>query len=247
MEAGAGQSMRVFFIHVMKTGGGSFTAYLKNNIPLTVCFPTREEGVGVQRFLVSRLRDHSAERRASILAYTGHWPAAAVDLVDQPVLTMTILRDPVERIISYVRQSKRLTPEHAGLSYEEIYDDPFHFPALIHNHQAKVFALPPTAESYLDPLELTPDRLDVARRRLEAIDIIGLQHRHAEFTETVGRRLGWREPPKGRRNVAPPDEPFPESLRRRIEADNQADIAFYNFALDLCGEAGVRELPPSGS
>ena len=46
----------------------------------------------------------SDERKARTRVYTGHFPYIATELLDVDTVTMTILRDPVDRVVSHLRQ-----------------------------------------------------------------------------------------------------------------------------------------------
>lgn len=76
-------------------------------------------------------------------------------------------------------------------------------------------------------------RVRDARRRLATFDVVGVTERYGAFADVVGRRFGWSLPDVGRRRAGPDDEPVPRSLRRRIEADNEADLEVYESARAL--------------
>ena len=69
------------------------------------------------------------ERRATIRGYMGHYPYVASQLLGEDPVTLTILRDPVERTISYLKHCKRYHDHHRELSLEEIYRDTSTSPA----------------------------------------------------------------------------------------------------------------------
>jgi hypothetical protein len=146
-------------------------------------------------------------------------------------VTLTILRDPIERTISYHKHCKRYHDQHRTLSLEEIYEDPFTFPALIRNHQAKLFAMTPDdePESYLDVIEIDDRRLEVAKANLERVDVLGLQEHFPELLEEMTHRYGWRFGHVDDHHVSE-ESKIPDSFRRRIADDNAADLAFYEHA-----------------
>jgi hypothetical protein len=171
------------------------------------------------------------ERRARIKVYTGHFPFVAAELVGGDLITLTVLRHPVERTISYLKHCKRYHEHQRALPLEEIYEDPFNFPALIRNHQAKLFAMTPEdePESYLDIIEIDDRRLEIAKANLERVDVLGLQEHFPEFLEEMSSRYGWRFGAVDDKHVS--TEPgVSESFRRRIAEDNAADLDFYEHA-----------------
>ena len=91
--------------------------------------------------------------------------------------TLTVLRQPLERTVSYLRHHRRRTPEDAELTLEEVYDDDLRFHGLIHNHMTKMLSLTPEEmnEGVLTRVEFTPERLERAKERLAGVDVVGLQ------------------------------------------------------------------------
>ena len=100
--------------------------------------------------------------------YMGHYPYVASQLLGVEPVTFTIVRDPVERTISYLKHCKRYHDQHRELSLEEIYGDPFYFPCFIHNHETKIFAMTDEdrLESYMDVIDIDDRRLAIAKENL---------------------------------------------------------------------------------
>ena len=87
----------------------------------------------------------------------------------------------------------------------------------------------------MDVLDIDRNRLDLAKRNLERVDVIGIQDRFDEVLAEVEQRFGWRRAPVERLNVgsAEPGD-APASFRRRIADDNGADLEFFEHAQRLC-------------
>jgi hypothetical protein len=147
-------------------------------------------------------------------------------------VTVTIVRDPVERTISYLKHCKRYHDQHRELSLEEIYHDPFHFPCFIHNHQAKIFAMTDAdrLESYMDVIDVDEGRLEIAKDNLALVDILGVHDHYDEFLDELRERFGWRFDRAANRRVSREPWAVPSGLREQIAADNAADVAFYEHA-----------------
>jgi hypothetical protein len=228
--------LRFFFIHVMKTGGGSFDWQIMRNFERDEVYPygRLDRDIHGAYTRIDYLTGLSAERLARIRAYTGHFPFMATQLLGVELTIITVLRHPVERTISYLKHCKRYHEQHRTLALEEIYEDPFFFPALIHNHQAKLFAMTSKdrPRSYVYPLEIDDRRLETAKTNLERIDVLGLQTQFPEFLEELERRYGWRFGPV-RDLHAGGEAEVALSFRRRIAEDNAADLAFYEHAQRL--------------
>ena len=104
-----------------------------------------------------------------------------------------MLRDPVDRTISYLKHCKRFHPQHRDLALEEIYEDGFVFPTLIRDHQVKIFAMTATdrLESYMDVVEIDDERRRLAERNLEQVDLVGLHETYDDFLAALTERYGW--------------------------------------------------------
>jgi hypothetical protein len=227
---------RFFFVKVMKTGGGTFLRHILANFDRDEVYPDRQSDpdMNAANMRIDYLTGLPPERRGRIRVYTGHFPFVAAQLVGADLVTLTILRDPVERTISYLKHCKRFHEQHRSLRLEEIYEDPFFFPTLIRNHQAKLFAMTPDDEprSYLDIMEVDDRRLEVAKANLERVDVLGLQERFPELLEEMVIRYGWRIGDVPDIHVSR-DSAVSPAFRRRIAEDNAADLAFYEHALRL--------------
>jgi hypothetical protein len=156
----------------MKSGGTTVRGLVRSNVPSHRCWPDNAE-----RFVdsgayvdVRRLQnfDHDHEQT---LAYCGHYPLAARELLKVRALTMTVLRDPVERTLSWLRQAQRRSPEHDGQSLEEIYEDPWFTPRFLGNHQTKVLSM--SLEQALAPEDATQSCL---WGEVTAMDADGVPH-----------------------------------------------------------------------
>jgi hypothetical protein len=65
----------------------------------------------------------------------------ASQVIEDDVLTLTLLRDPVDRTISALKHFKRLHDRYRELSLEEIYEDEVVFSYFVDNYQTRIFAL----------------------------------------------------------------------------------------------------------
>jgi hypothetical protein len=237
---------RFFFVKVMKTGGGTFLQHVLANFERDEVYPYKplDRDIYVANFAIDYLTGLSATRRARIRVYTGHFPFVAAQLMQTELVTITILRDPIERTISYLKHCKRYHEQHRSLSLEQIYEDPFFFSTLIRDHQAKLFAMTPEdrPKSYLDIIDIDERRLEIAKANLEQIDVLGLRERFPELLEEMGRRYGWRFNGVRDRHVSGGFDISP-SFRRRIAEDNAADLAFYEHAQALYEERRKERVP----
>jgi hypothetical protein len=245
---------RILYIHVMKTGGTTLMQHLRENIPPDELYPHPDEDMGfdttrpvtVRHLRLDYLRKLPEERQRRLRVYAGHFPYVAAEVLGGPLITLTILRNPIDRTISLLQQWSRNRPE-AGLSLEQVYDLPEVFERLLHNHQTKIFSM--TAEDdptgYMQRIEVDAGRLELAKQNLAQVDIVGLTERYEDFLDLVVDRFGWEINRGVRVNVAPPESELPagDDLRRRIAEDNAIDVELYEHALEIVA-AREREQPP---
>jgi hypothetical protein len=144
---------------------------------------------------------------------------------------MTILRDPVERTISHLKQLQEADPANRPL--EELYEDPDLYRPVLHDHQVRMFALAPSddIEGYYSlPLDIDDARFARACDNLAQLDLVGFQHRYDAFEAALVDRYGWTLARVERLRRSEPLE-VSAAFRRRIAEDNRADVAFFEHAL----------------
>ena len=201
------------------------------------------ENVRFRAVTIRYLSSLPEERTGRIRWYAGHFPYVACELLGGGFRTMTLLRDPIDRTISLLRQLQRHEASsgagnHSGAqdALEEIYELPHVYEPLVHNHQTKIFSMTVADDpkGYMQAIDVDEARLALARRNLETVDVVGLTERHADFVDDLVRRFGWKLKREVRANAAPEDSPeVSKSFRRRIAADNSIDIEFYDYARQL--------------
>ena len=227
-----------FFLHVMKTGGGTLRQQIFANFSEDEVYPSGAVDGDMLKANTSLrcLLDIPAQRRSRIRVFAGHFPYVAVQLLEGNFTTITVLRDPVERTLSFLRQFKSQRESLKTAPLEHIYEHPFVFTPYIKNHQAKLFALTPDdkPESYLHALDVDEQRLEAAKRNLERIDVVGTQEHYEQLLSELRRRFGWQLPAIADRNVTSHEELASASFRRRIAEDNAADVEFFRYASQLC-------------
>jgi hypothetical protein len=87
--------------------------------------------------------------------------------------------------------------------------------------------------SYMDEIKVDDDRLRIACENLEKVDVVGLHEHYHEFLDEIRSRFGWRFDEVANWHVSEQSAPVSDAFRRRIAADNAADMAFYEYARGL--------------
>jgi hypothetical protein len=228
-----------FFMHVMKTGGTTFRDHIRRNFAPEQIYPGPSPPDGrwfrTAHMMLDGLRELPPERRGAIGIYMGHFPFMARELITPTPITLTLLRDPVDRTISILKQSKRDVERHRDQPLEGIYEDPWTYQTVIRNHQAKLFAmtLEDEPESLWDVLEVDAGRLAIAKENLERVEALGLTERFDEFLETVREQFGWRFDQVPNRMVSTKTWTATKSFRDHIAEDNAAEMEFYEHAREV--------------
>jgi GT2 family glycosyltransferase len=230
-------SGRCFFVHMQKTAGTALRRGLINHFGKRAVYPTQGvDGTDPTQLVTSTdyLQERIAARGEEIEAITGHFPLCTTELLDGRYTTVTLLREPVERTLSYLRHHRKEEPADRGKSLEDIYEDPFRFKSFVHNHMTKMLSLTPAemTDGMLTPLELDESHLERAMEALGGIDAVGLQERFDEFFGWLETCFGWRLGEPETLNTTDPVD-VPQSFRDRVAEDNALDVELYEFAQEL--------------
>lgn len=230
---------RFFFAHVQKAAGTSLFVQLQRHFERDEIYPDPSDKIPgpAPTVFVSHLRDRYRVRRDRIRIVTGHFPVRASELLGDDFITLTVVRDPVERTLSFLRHHRRRTPADADRPLEALYDDPIRFHGLIHNNMVKMFSLTPEEMVAGDGLmthvkDFTAARLEQAKQGLAGVDVMGIDTQFHDFVDELGTRFGWRLGAPSHTNRTEPHE-VAKAFRRRIEEDNAADVELFAFALEL--------------
>jgi len=123
------QNKNFFFIHVMKTAGTSFSEILRMNFADHERYPdcclqkNDDFGRRTESYLSAPavVRDVNGNR-GRVRALSAHVPFATRELLLDDFVTLSLLRHPVDRAVSYLKHCRRDHIEHFEMSLEEIYE-----------------------------------------------------------------------------------------------------------------------------
>lgn len=245
MPASVDPEQRFFVAHMQKTAGTTLRDRLRSTFTEDQIYPNGTDGddARVSVISVSHLKERWRARGHEIRLLTGHFPVRTVEVLDPPAdfVTITVLRDPVDRVLSFLRHQaeRRQRGATEDTPLWDIYRDPFRFDAMIHNHMTRMLALAPEefgpGDGVLTTVAYDEARLDMAKEALESVDLFGLQHRLEEFCTELGSRFGLDVGEPLRSNTTNRED-VPEGLVERIREDNALDVAIYDHACRLYEE-----------
>jgi hypothetical protein len=234
---------RYFFVHLQKTGGTTLIHRLARQFRISEIYPDDSDVAVVGPTIsVDHLLERWPVRREGIRIVTGHFPLCTAELLRAHFTTLTVLRHPVARTLSYLRHHRELTPADRDKPLEAIYEDPIRFHGLIHNHMVKMLSLTTVemTDGALSHVSFTEARLARAKENLAKVDVVGVQEQFSEFWDELSVRFGWRLGALAASNRTTPVD-VPDSFRRRIAVDNAFDIELYQYALMLLDQRAKLE------
>jgi tetrahydromethanopterin S-methyltransferase subunit G len=249
----------VYHVHVMKTGGTSLAEMLPfPPYPTPDLLKIRPH----EKFVPETLLAMAQEERDQFFFVSTHMAAWVAEDLFPDYLSVTVLRDPVERTISHLKQIAELPGTPVDL--EEIYEDPMWHSRLV-NYQVQVFAAsrPEHLAQEVDRHAYDPSRHPDAERtrvlaelraafataigipklidersyaeaaaRLDRVDEVGVTERLGELVNRLGARLGVELGPLRRERVSKLSPAVSAALRERIEGENEWDRTLYERAVD---------------
>ena len=231
---------KILFDHLPKCGGSSLNTYLAAHYPMRKTFSINglNPNASVEQF--KRLPQ---ARRHGYDLINGHLANALLNCVHPDCLKITMLREPVDRIISHYYYVRR-TPTHylhetvtasgmgladyavSGLSEE------------LRNWYTAHFSGLTAVEAEQAPEAAVNTALDGV---LNHFDLVGFVDAFSSFTDALLVRANLRHAYRGRKvNLTPGRagiEEVPETALRAIRQVNQLDIVLYNkikAAVDPC-------------
>lgn len=177
----------------MKTGGSSLADIIGANFSAHERYPDTciapDAGI-VRRFeaylyVPGLIADVNA-LHGKLRMVRGHVPYAVRTLLNDSYVAMTLLREPVERTLSYLKHCKRYHTEHQGMELEDIYEDPWFRATFVQNYQTKLFSM--SAEEALAE-DRFPDGSPVLPTRREMGDGTDLPAHIEEFRRRAPSRV----------------------------------------------------------
>ncbi|MFW6116369.1 MAG: sulfotransferase family 2 domain-containing protein [bacterium] len=239
----------IIFLHIPKTAGTTLHRIIERQYRSEELYsPGLREG-----HAVGELAKLSQERRAQIRMFRGHLAFGVDKYLPVSSTYMTVLREPIDRVISYYYYIRR-TPHHylhdfigsGEFDLKGFVDSQAH--VMIDNAQTRVLSGvwhgPPFGEC-------TQEMLETAKTNLrERFAVVGLTERFDETLLLMKRTFGWRNvfyTPENVSHGRPDRGELPPDTLKAVAGTNQFDIALYQYATQLFEEQVARQGPSFGA
>ena len=224
----------VIFLHVPKTAGTTLNRLIEWEYPLRQIYSVDPV---LFRWSGKHLRKLSPERLRRIRMFKGHMLFGLHEILPQPATYITVLRDPVDRLISafYFIRNYKLHPLYWKFRRENWSLEDFVNRSPRTNVQCKILA---GAEYELPCTEqICAKAIDHADQHFS---IVGLSERFEETLALLKLRFGWKLQSYSSFNVTrarPKKHDLPQTTLDLIAEKNAFDVTLYAAASKKFDEA----------
>ncbi|WP_368298715.1 sulfotransferase family 2 domain-containing protein [Cytobacillus firmus] len=212
----------IIHTHIPKTGGMTLRSIVNKN------YDKEKMLTNVFSSSVSKFKKDIQEK-TDIEFVTGHHPFGLHEYTNRPCAYITMLRDPIERVISmyYYNLRKENHPLHKKvkqLTFEEFINDKGLSRRTINRQTQKIVGS-------LNPRE---DDLQKAKNILSKhYKVVGITEMFDESIFLMKKELGWQDISYERKNYTadrPTREQFSNEIIERIKELNHIDMQLYKWA-----------------
>lgn len=224
----------IVFYHLPKSAGTTLNRILRHNYRRD---EMAESGPNTQEF-VAELKTWPPERLAAIRFLQGHYPWGLHEMLPQRSRCFTILRDPVERVLSHFYHAQR-QPDY--FLYDLIQDNNGSLPKLLESgvplmmNDGQVRLLSAVwGDAPFDGIDEA--MLAKAVDNLRACAVVGVTEQFDLTLLLLQQTFGWRHIDYVRANIGtnrPPSATLGEEIIAAVRRHNQLDMRLYDEARRL--------------
>ncbi len=220
----------VIFLHLPKTAGTTVNRLIEWEYPLKEMYSVDPV---LFQWSAAHLRALPPERLRKIRMFKGHMAFGLHEVLPQKATYITVLRDPVDRVISafYFMRSYKLHPLYWKMRRQNWTLEDFVNNSQRDNVQSKIVA----GSEYNEPC--TREIVETAKNNLRNhFSIVGLSARLEESLALMKLRFGWKLSSYSSFNVTrsrPKKRDLPQATLDLIHQRNAFDIELYACAQEI--------------
>jgi Galactose-3-O-sulfotransferase len=214
------------FMHLSKTGGSTVYPSLQWNYP-----PSRTLHIDIPRNRFDKMEGVPIDTRSNLLLVHGHFAYGIHKYIPRRCHYVTLLREPVARVISAYKFILKRTDHELHHRVVEERIDLEEFIERFWTEEKRNRQVRDLCNEYGD---LTRDTLEDAKRNLDTFLVVGLTEHFEETFALLRRTLRLRRPFYVTRNVGFPLDPS-NRAKDLIREREQLDVELYAYARELFG------------
>jgi Sulfotransferase family len=229
----------IIFLHLPKTAGSTLRGIIGRQYGSRSILPLYESSFGEE---LAAIAPNQMDRLRVVM---GHFYFGAHISLSKPSTYITVLRDPIDRVISRYYFARRSPKDELYAAVREMSLKEF-AETCVDNDQTRLLAGKYDGSSFGTSSD--DEMLNIAKRNLaKYFAVVGITEEFDRSLILMKRILGWRNPFYIRRNVTrgrPRKDEFPQETLHVIQANNELDLELYRYAKKLFQEQ-IRSQSPS--
>lgn len=227
-------ALPIIFLHVFKAGGTSLRKVVRQQFPRSKC------QVFQGSFAESNAwRQLPQEERDECEVFLGHQHYGQHEYLTRPATYLTVLREPVDRVLSYyyfVRRHKQHYSYRFGFTEDTTIAELYGMGRFIELDNIQTRLLNPQPEHQYPFGTVDEAMFEIALENLRRIQRVGVVDRMDDFLEVLRRCEGWSiktTPHENRTSNRPAAEAHDEDTLELIREHNRWDALLYQEACRL--------------
>jgi galactose-3-O-sulfotransferase len=227
----------IIFLHVPKSAGTTLNRLIEWEYPILAMYTVDPV---LFRWSRERLWRLPKRRLKRFRVFKGHMKFGLHEVLPQPATYITVLRDPIDRMISafYFMHTYKLHPNYWKFRREGWTLEDFVKRWPKSNLQTKMIA----GAEYDAPC--TAEMLQNAKENLQYFSVVGLTERFKESLALMKLRFGWKLESYSSFNVTrarPKKRDLPQSTLDLIAERNRFDIELYEYVAKIFEDATTKK------